>query len=190
VSTPAEEGAPDWSQDQRFLVYEIISRETKRDLLYRERRKDGSLGEPVTFLATAFEEGAPKFSPDGRFIAYVSSESGRNEVYVRSFPKGENKWRVSTNGGTAPRWRRDGKELFYAEGSKLMVVSVTTQPTFSAETPALLFEKRALTFFNPQYDVAADGKRFIVRERLVSQQPLAIHVAHNWFEEFRPRRQE
>jgi len=190
VSTPAEEGAPDWSQDQRFLVYEIISRETKRDLLYRERRKDGSLGDPVIFLATAFEEGAPKFSPDGRFIAYVSSESGRNEVYVRSFPKGESKWRVSTNSGTAPRWRRDGKELFYAEGQKLMVVSVITQPTFSAETPAFLFEKRALTFFNPQYDVAADGKRFIVRERLVSEQPLAIHVSHNWFEEFRPRRQE
>ena len=190
VSTPAEEGAPDWSPDQRFLVYEIISRETKRDLLYRERRKDGSLGEPVIFLATAFEEGASKFSPDGRFIAYVSSESGRNEVYVRSFPKGESKWRVSTNGGTAPRWRRDGKELFYGEQRKLMVVSVTTQPTFSSGTPALLFEKRALTFFNPQYDVAADGKRFIVRERLVSEQPLAIHVAHNWFEEFRRRQQE
>jgi hypothetical protein len=110
---------------------------------------------------------------------------------VRSFPKGEGKWRVSTDGGSAPRWRRDGKELFYTERNKLMAVSVVTQPTFSAGTPALLFEKRALGgSFNPQYDVAADGKRFIVRDRLVREQPLAIHVAHNWFEEFRRRERE
>jgi Tol biopolymer transport system component/tRNA A-37 threonylcarbamoyl transferase component Bud32 len=189
VSTPAEEGAADWSTDQRFLVYETVSRETRHDLLYRERRTDGSLGEPVVLMQTQFEEGAPKLSPDGKFLAYVSSESGRNEVYVRGFPGGAGKSRVSTNGGTAPRWRRDGKELFYTEQSKLMAVTVTTQPAFSAGTPAFLFEKRALVSFNPQYDVTADGKRFIVRERLVGEQPLAIHVAHNWFEEFRRRQQ-
>ena len=80
---------------------------------------------------------------------------------MRSFPTGEGKWRVSTNGGTAPRWRRDGKELFYVERKKLMAVSVT-----------------------------ADGKRFIVREKPVSEKPLAVHGVQNWFEEFRRLPQE
>lgn len=190
VSTPAPEIAGDWSPDQRFLIYTSAARETKRNLLYRERQKDGSLGEPMVFLQTPFDEGSARFSPDGRFIAYVSDESGRFEVYVRSFPNGEGKWRISANGGGGPRWRRDGKELFYTEGNKLMAVAVTTQPGFSPGTPASLFEENTLQSFAPQYDVSADGKRFIVRERLVNEKPLAIHVVHNWFEEFRRRPQE
>jgi len=190
VSTPAPEIAADWSPDQRFLIYSSVSRETKRDLLYRERQKDGSLGEPKVFLQTPFDEGASRFSPDGRFIAYVSDESGRFEVYVRIFPSGDGKWRVSANGGGGPRWRRDGKELFYTEGNKLMAVAVTAQPGFSTGNPAALFEENTLLSFTPQYDVTADGKRFIVRERLVNEKPLAIHVVNNWFEEFRRRPQE
>ncbi len=190
VGPPAQEAASNWSPDHRFLVYETISSETKRDLLLRERRPDGSLGDAKVFLQTKFGEGAPKFSPDGRFIAYVSDESGGNEVYVRSFPNGEGKWRVSTNGGTAPRWRRDGKELFYGERRKLMAVSVTTQPAFSSAAPAALFESRALGDFYPQFDVTGDGKRFILCERVVAEQPLAVHVVHNWFEEFRGRQQK
>jgi len=144
----------------------------------------------MVFLQTPFDEGASRFSPDGRFVVYVSDESGRFEVYVRSFPNGDGKWRVSTNGGGGPRWRRDGRELFYTEGDKLMAVAVTTQTSFSPGTPAPVFENSSLPSFNPQYDVAPDGKRFIVRERLVSEEPLAIHVVHNWFEEFRRRPQE
>jgi len=190
VSTPAPEIAADWSPDQRFLIYTGASRETKRNLLYRERQKDGSLGEPLVLLQTPFDEGAARFSPDGRFIAYVSDESGRFEVYVRSFPNGEGKWRVSVNGGGAPRWRRDGKELFYTEGNKLMAVAVTTQRGLSPGTPVPLFEENTLQSFTPQYDVTADGKRFIVRERLVNEKRLAIHVVNNWFEEFRRKPQE
>jgi hypothetical protein len=108
---------------------------------------------------------------------------------VRSFPNGEGKWRVSTNGGAAPRWRRDGKELFYVEGKKLMAASVATRPGFSTGTPAPLFENGLLQGLTPQYDVAADGKRFVVRERM-PEKPLAIHVVHNWFEEFRRPRPE
>jgi len=126
-------------------------------------------------------------SPDGRFLAYVCDESGRNEVYVRSFPKGEGKWCVSSNGGTSPRWRRDGKELFNVEGIKLMAASAATRPAFSAGTPAALFENRGLWSFYPQYDISPDGKRFILIERLIAKKPLAIHVVNNWFEEFRGR---
>jgi serine/threonine-protein kinase len=119
-------------------------------------------------------------------LAHVSNESGGNEIYVRPFPAGENKWRVSSNGGTGPRWRRDGRELIYIEGDQLMAVSVTTQPTLSPGTPAALFSRRYLTdlTLHPQYDVTSDGKRFLVRERR-AEKPLAVHVAHNWFEEFR-----
>ena len=188
VNTPAPEGAPAWSTDERFLVYESISPRNGRDLLYREKKNDGTLGNETVFLRTRFEEGAPVFSPDGKFIAYVSNESGQNEVYVRSFPEGAGKWRVSTNGGASPRWPRDAKELFYVEDRQLMTVPVTTHPTFSSGTPGVLFTKRTLAAFNPQYDVTADGKRFIVTERLVDEKPLAIHVVHNWFEEFRDRK--
>jgi Tol biopolymer transport system component len=183
-ASPQDEGASDWSPDQRFLIYDVGSRETKRDVLYRERGKTGSFGAPAVFLQTPFNEGAPRFSPDGRFVVYISDESGQNEIYVRDFPKGTNKWRISTNRGTAPRWSRNGKEIFYVEQRTLMAVSVTTQPAFSPGTPARLFEKRTLQSANPQYDVSADGKRFIILDRLISES-LSIHVVHNWFEEFR-----
>ena len=126
VGTPLNEGTPDWSPDQRFLIYETNTKETGADLLYRERGKGGKLGEPVVFLKTHFNEGAAKFSPDGHFVVYMSNESGRAEIYVRDFPNGTNKWQISANGGIAPRWRRDGKEIFYVElPNKLMAVSVT-----------------------------------------------------------------
>src|SRR6185436_5325224 len=102
---------------------------------------------------------------------------------VRDFPSGAHKWQISANGGTAPRWSRDGREIFYAERHKLMAVRVSTQPAFSPGVPAALFEVpsvRALLF-----DVAPDGKRFMIADRPGGEKPLAIHVAHNWFEEFR-----
>ena len=163
--------------------------ESSGDLLYRARTSDGELGEPMVFLQTRFIEASPTFSADGKYLAYASDESGGREVYVRPFPPGESKWRVSLNGGTAPRWRRDGKELFYVEGEQLMTVSVITQPSLSLGAPARLFGKRPQQLadlnHNPQYDVTADGQRFILRERLANEKPLAVHVVHNWFEEFR-----
>jgi Tol biopolymer transport system component len=185
VDTGTNLQSPDWSPDQRFLIYVGVSPETKGDLLYRERRKDGSLGEAVAFLKTPFNEAAPRFSPDGRFVAYASDESGRNEVYVREFPNGTNKWQISANGGTAPRWARSGNEMFYAERRKLMAVSVSTRPAFSPRTPEPLFEKRSLQSMDAQYDVSANGQRFIILDRPPGEQPLSIHVVHNWFEEFR-----
>jgi serine/threonine protein kinase len=185
VGTPLAERALDWSPDQRFLLYATVSPETKSDLLYRERRKDGSFGEPAVFLRTSSAEAAAQFSPDGHFVVYVSDESARNEVYVRDFPRGANKWQISSNGGTAPRWRRDGKEIFYVEEDRLMAASVTTRPAFSYGTPARLFERRYFFNLYPQYDVSADGKRFVILDKPAGEPPLSIHVVHNWFEEFR-----
>ena len=172
ASTPVDKRAADWS-NERFVIYTANRRETKGDLLYRERRKDGSLGEEMTFIQTPFNENAAQFSPDRNFVAYVSDESGRNEVYVRDFPKGANKWQISVNGGVAPRWRRDGKEMFYVERQKLMAVTVTIRPGFSPGKPAPLFEKRSLQAVYPNYDATADGQRFIVLDKL-NEQPLLI----------------
>jgi eukaryotic-like serine/threonine-protein kinase len=183
AGTPLDEQAPDWSPGRKFLIYTMRSSETKADVLYRERRQDGTLGSPQVFLKTAFNEGLPRFSPDGRFVLYMSDESGKNEIYVRDFPAGKNKWQISTNGGVVPRWRRDGKEIFYIEGAKLMAASVTTQPAFSPHAPARLFENRQLA--QSGYDVSRDGKRFVVLERPSGEPPLSVHVVHNWFEEFR-----
>jgi eukaryotic-like serine/threonine-protein kinase len=184
VSTPVSEVAPEWSHDQKYLIYVEISAQTKGDILYREELNDGSLGNPMVFLKTEFSEVGPQFSPDGQYVAYSSNESGKFEVYVRGFPGGADKRQISTNGGAAPHWRRDGKEIIYMEGHKLMAVPVTLQPAFSSGRPSMLFQLGSAA---PQFDVSADGKRFLVRQRLPEEKPLAVHVAHNWFSEFRER---
>jgi Tol biopolymer transport system component len=189
TNAPVNEIVMDWSQDQKFILYAAGPTPAKNDLFYREQLKDGSFGEAVPFVQSPFNARAGKFSPDGRFVVYVSDESGRNEIYVRDFPKGTNRLQISRNGGLTPRWSRNGMEIFYVEQRKLMAVSVTTHPTFSAATPAMLFEKRSLATPGgqfPNYDVSADGKRFVMPDRL-NEQPLLIHVVHNWYEEFRGR---
>ncbi|MGH9315540.1 MAG: protein kinase domain-containing protein, partial [Thermoanaerobaculia bacterium] len=100
----------DWSRDGRFLIYETSGSGRKIQLwvlpLFGDRK-------PVPILQTPFNESQGAFSPDGRFFAYVSDESGRQEVYVQTFPVSAAKWRISPDGGSQPRWRRDGKEIFY-----------------------------------------------------------------------------
>jgi Tol biopolymer transport system component len=188
VGTPLREVDPDWSSDYRFLIYVAVSSETRGDLLYRERHKEGTLGESAIFMKTSANEGTARFSPDGKYVAYMSDESGRNEVFVSDFPKGVNRWQISANGGSAPRWRRDGKEIFYSEGHKLMAVPVEIRSGFSPGKPGQLFEKRDVQSL--QYDVAPDAKRFVILERPAGEPPLSVHVAHNWFEEFRGRQRK
>ena len=96
-------------------------------------------GEPQPFLATEFDENQPMFSPDGRWIAFQSNRSGRSEVSVKPYPEGGRIEPISTDGGTSPLWAHSGRELFYRNGEKVMVVSIQTEPTFKAEAPRLLF---------------------------------------------------
>jgi eukaryotic-like serine/threonine-protein kinase len=184
VGTPAHEQAPDWSRDGRYLIYMAFTPGAKSQLLYRERRTDGTLGEAVVFLKGGFDARRPQFSPDGRFVAYMSDASGRNEIYVREFPSGANERQISAAGGTLPRWSRNGGESFYVAGRRMYAVAVQTKPGFSARAPAPLFEMRALS---SAYDVSADGKRFVILDRPAGEPPLAIHVLHGWFEDFRGR---
>jgi Tol biopolymer transport system component len=142
-------------------------------------------------LQTSFSERAAKLSPDGRFVAYSSNESGQHEVYVRPFPEGGRKATVSSNGGKQPRWSRDGKELFYVEGSTLVAVSVSTDPSFSVGSVTRLFKHPRLTkSWYPHYDVSADGRRFVIAEPVGGIPEPSIRVVENWYEEFRDREQD
>jgi hypothetical protein len=120
-------------------------------------------------------------SPDGRWIAYVSYEAGRHEVYVRPFPSGDGRWKISVDGGLEPVWRRDGSEIFYlASDRRLMAVPVKTSPSFEAGAPRAQFMTRmsppTWAAIRNQYAVSADGQRVLMRG--VMSQP--ITVVSNW----------
>jgi eukaryotic-like serine/threonine-protein kinase len=88
-----------------------------------------------SLLSEQFNESAPQFSPDGRWLAYISDETGRYETYVQPYPVTGGKWPISTDGGTEPVWNRNGRELFYRSGNKMMAVDITTEPGFRVGKP-------------------------------------------------------
>ena len=151
----------DWSPDGRYFVYSQISPEGRYELWLLPTTGDRK---PVPFLQTSFDELQGQVSPDSKWIAYTSNESGRNEIYVQSFPAGGARWLVSSGGGTLARWRRDGKELFYrALDGKLMVASVRNAPGgLEFGTPAALFRiPEPQGVFSYPYDVASDGQQIL-----------------------------
>ncbi len=145
-------------------------------------------GERVSqpLLYDQFTEQTAAISPSGRWIAYESNESGRNEIYVRPFPKvGEGKWQISSGGGEDPVWAPQGQELFYRSSQALMVVGIETEPTFTPGRPAVLFTgDYQSTFYNRQYDVTLDGQRFLMI-KAVEGNTAQINVVLNWFEELK-----
>jgi eukaryotic-like serine/threonine-protein kinase len=173
----------DWSSDGRSFAYTQADRQTGHDLwllpLAGDRR-------PRLFLRTRFQEGAAKFSPDGRWLAFVSDESGRPEVYVAPLHAAGDKKRISTAGGLAPRWRRDGRELFYLEpGNRFMAVSVRSGTGFEAGDPVPLFRSPwpvgfTLRAWYAAYDVSADGQRFLVNAVVEDAASTPINVVLNW----------
>ena len=193
TATPHDEYLSDWSRDGKYLLYFLQGPASGSDLWYLERNEDGSGWKPHAFLQTSFNERAPKLSPDGRFVAYVSDESGQDEVYVRPFPEGGSRTTVSNNEGRQVRWSRGGKELFYVEGGTLMAVPVEASPQFSVGSVTRLFEHASLAagLFIAQYDVSADGERFLLAEPVgaETQQP-SIRIVENWFTEFKDRQQD
>jgi len=177
-----------WSGDGQLLAFFEPGTNTQRDIwvLQMSDRK------VQLFLQTPFNEGAASFSPDGHWLAYLSNESGRPEIYVQPYPGPGGKWQISTDGGTEPLWNRNGRELFYRSGNRMMAVQVSTQPTFSAGKPAMLFEKEYAASQFPAtgiaYDVSPDGQRFLmVKEIEQSSSATQINVVLNWFEELKRR---
>ena len=172
--------ANDWSANGQFIVYQTSNPKTKWDLWVLPMFGDR---QPFPFLQTEFNEQQAQFSPDGKWIIYTSDESGAPEVYVQTFPASEGKWRVSTGGGGQPRWRHDGRELFYiAADRKLMAVDVKLGATFEASVPKPLFSTRviSLTEFRNQYVPTSDGQRFLINSTLEETSTTPINVVVNW----------
>ena len=160
--------------------------------------------ERTPLLQEEYEEQEPQISPDGRWIAYASNESGRQEIYVRSFPAVETggRWQVSNNGGISPLWSRDGKELFYRSGDATMVVPVETDPTFKPLNPKVLFsgtyytlpDVPGLQLAQTPWDISPDGKRFLMMKEVeatddgsAAEIPRKINIVLNWDEELKER---
>jgi serine/threonine protein kinase len=178
-----------FSLDQKHLIYvTAVNSQSTFDLWYMAT-ETGAKPEP--FLVTPTDETSPEFSPDGNYVAYVSSESDKDEVYIKPFPNGEGKWRVSTGGGGLPHWSRRGNELFFVSGSDLMVVPVQTKPTFSLGTPQKLFSREGIRADRPEgvldsYDVTPDGQHFVMLEGAEApNERRVLNVVQNWFAEFR-----
>jgi Tol biopolymer transport system component len=125
-------------------------------------------GKVTPWTTSGFSEGTGRVTRDGHWIAFTSDETGETEVYVQRFPEGGEKWRVSTAGGTSPVWRGDGRELYYVvKDRQMMSVSFRAEPTVEIGAPVLLFQAPLEpNFSQAQYDVSADGRRFLL-DRLV-----------------------
>ena len=136
-------------------------------------------GEPTRFLTSKGSETNGQISPDGKWVAYASDESGDWEIYVTSFPGAAGKWQVSRGGGAEPRWRGDGKEIFYiAPGGMLTAVPVNGESIFATGTPAPLFQIHGRAPISSTdvftYDVAKDGNRFLVNRYVKPEHVAAV----------------
>jgi eukaryotic-like serine/threonine-protein kinase len=182
-STTGDKFATSSSRDGRFLLYTVENPETKRDIWVLPLQGDHN---PIPFLRTEFNESSGQFAPDGHWIAYTSDESGVDEIYVQefssSFAQGswdsKGKWLISKGGGTGPRWRGDGKELFYvASDGKLMSVDIRAKPVFEAGAPRPLFQ------LPPGFvggDVTADGRHFLIGVPMSQSASVPFTVVLNW----------
>jgi Tol biopolymer transport system component len=173
-----------WSSDGRFLLFYEVEPKTGRDLWALDL--NDKTGKTFPVANTEYEETLAQFSPDGRWIAYQTNASGRFEIVVQTFPEPTGRWQISTNGGVEPRWRSDGKELYFiSPDAKLMAAPVKTSGSaFEAETPVALFQTRILgggaTAANrPQYDVSRDGK-FLINQPLKESAASPITLILNW----------
>ena len=154
---------------------------------------DDTVARPL--VASGFDEQGASLSPDSRWLAYISNEQGEHEVFVRPFPNvNDGKWQISREGGSAPVWSRDGRELFYVGGSKMQAVAIHPGAIFTAEPPRALFEiperVRAGSLAGGTFAVTPDGQRFLmVRDESWAEMagmPMMV-VVENFFEELRSK---
>jgi hypothetical protein len=178
------------SPDGRFLAFTILNPGTNRDIGFIPIAG----GAPTLLANSAADEVHAQINPNGRWIAYESNESGASEVYVQRFPSGGGKVRVSSSGGVQPRWRRDGRELYYVVQTgvrsdqrgdgRMVAVPFDDATDLRLGQPLTLFEGRFWftgglgTIAN--YDVTADGQRFLVATPTGTREEPPITVITNW----------
>lgn len=187
LETDERKWPSDWSRDGQYVAFTTSSPQTKYDLWVLPMVGDRK---SIPFLQTPFNEDGARFSPDGHFIAYYSDESGSYEVYVQAFPASGAKWQISSGGGMQPRWRRDGKELFYmAPNKNLMAVAVNLgKGTLEAGVPKVLFQTRSLGYSGPRnvYESSADGQRFLINSLQSEANSIPVTVIVNWSADLKP----
>lgn len=184
--SPLLKNATDWSKDGRYLLFTVVDpQNTKSDVYYLPMFGDRK---PVPFVTTEFNESNGAFSPDGHWVAYQSNESGRSEVYVRPFPGPGAKWQVSANGGNAPRWKSDGRTIYYVANGKIFAVDVR-------EEKGNLIVGKDREHFDPATvgginvgngilkDISPDGNAILlsISRGMISTAPMTLVV--NWDEE-------
>jgi len=185
--SPEDERPQSWSEDGRFLVIDSRpqSRQGNAEIAILPLTGDGKL---FSYLNASYTNSGGQASPDGRWLAYVSNESGRPEVYVTAFPQAKGKWQVSSTGATTPRWRRDGRELFFCQTDGILMAAEVTagKDSFAVGSVKALSERRIFqTPYSATYDVFPDGQRFI----MAAVKPETIHapltLVTNWTAELK-----
>jgi Tol biopolymer transport system component len=170
----------DWSLDGKSIVYTKTSLTGGFDIWVWPVHGDAK---PQSAVDTGLNAMHGRLSPNGRWLAYASDEFGQLQVYVQPFPATGEKRQISSDGGSEPRWRRDGNELFYlASSNKLMSVQIPGGNAFDFGVPKVLFDTHVPLMGNPyrsNYAVTANGQRFLVNTRL-EDTPSSISIIHNW----------
>jgi len=171
----------DVSRDQKYLVYMRARADQKAGTEIWALPLIGD-DKPIPVVPSAFQTFESAVSPDGKWLAYMNNETGRFEVYVTDFPAGGAKWQVSTSGGLNPKWRRDGKELFFLDpADNMMVVNITTSGgTVRLGTPNTLFHAAGLQNQLGTYSVAADGKKFLINSADLKEENQPLVLVQNW----------
>ncbi|MGH7680543.1 MAG: protein kinase domain-containing protein [Candidatus Eiseniibacteriota bacterium] len=181
VSPPGRPAGPwDWSRDGRYIACAVDGGVTRWDVDALPLEGDKKM---IPVATSQFAELAPQFSPDGRWMAYSSGESGRREIYIRPFPGPGGKWQVSTQGGVHPKWRRDGKELYFlTPDGNMMAADITAGTGIQSGTPRVLFRTGAPEpeVNGPCYAVSADGQQFLIRKSISGVTVSPTTVVLNW----------
>jgi hypothetical protein len=181
LESPYDKWPMDWSRDGAYVLYYETNPKTSGDLRALPMTRADRADETVPIAITPFEESFGQFAPDGRWVAYQTNESGRFEIVVQSFPNPSVRRQVSRDGGTQPRWSRDGKELYFVGLDSTLFA---TRVEISAESvdpaaPVALFRWRLSGVPKHQYSVAADG-RFLVNEVVDDAASSLVTVVLNW----------
>jgi len=176
LQSDADKFPNDWSPEGRYILY---TQDTDFGFVTLPELKNS------LFLKASSVVRNGQFSPDGKWMAYASNETGRWEIYVTSFPTPRGKWQVSVGGGEQPRWRGDGKELFYlSPDSKMMAVPVTTGADFDSGTPMALFQatpRQPIPIYDLfVYDVSRDGQRFLIITPVKEAETAPMSVVLDW----------